>query len=220
MKKVKYIIPVIISILIASCGGEVRNPAEISGALTPGEKPENAVVKNIDADKTTVAWIGSKMVGSAHDGKIGVKSGELYLVDDVLVGGKIVIDMTKIVVLDIENPAMNARLKGHLESDDFFSVEKFPEAHFDMAQISQIEAAADGLPNFQIKGNLTIKGITHGIFFPAYVKVQDGKLTAKADFSFDRSLFDVRFGSGKFFENLGDNLINDEIRVGLDVVAE
>jgi hypothetical protein len=220
MKKVKFIIPVILALIIASCGGESKKPSQISEALEPGEKPANAIVKNIAKEKTTVAWIGSKIVGSPHDGTIGVKSGELYIVDNVLVGGKIVIDMTKIVVLDIENPDMNARLKGHLESDDFFSVETFPEAFFDMAKISQIENAAAGMPNYQIKGNLTIKGITHGISFPAFVHNMDGKLHAKADFSFDRALYDVRFGSGKFFENLGDNLIKDEIKISLDVIAE
>lgn len=220
MKKVKIIIASVAMYVTASCGGPVQNPADISEALEPGEKPENAIVKTIDKDKSTIAWEGSKMVGSSHDGTIDIKSGELYIVDDVLVGGKVFIDMTKIVVLDIENPSMNAKLKNHLKSDDFFSVEKFPEAYFDMAQISQIENAGNDEHNYRIKGNLTIKGITHGIAFPAFVSINNNELRAKADFSFDRALFDVRFGSGKFFDNLGDNLIKDEVLIGINVLAE
>ena len=220
MKKANYLIAFFAAIIVTSCGGDVKNPAEISEALEPGEKPENAIEKSIDAKKSTVAWEGDKVVGSPHDGTINVKSGELYIVDDYLVGGRVVIDMNTIVVLDIENPASNARLKSHLESDDFFSVETFPEAYFDMARIERIADAKEDEPNYIVKGNLTIKGITHGFSFPAHVSLKDDKLHAKADFSFDRTLYDVRFGSGKFFDNLGDNMIKDHINMGLNIVAK
>lgn len=204
--------------LMAACGGTSEKAAEVSERIEPGEKPENAVVKNIDMDQSTVAWEGTKVTGK-HDGTIGLSSGELYLVDDQIVGGNILIDMTEIVVLDLEDPETNARLQGHLESDDFFSVATYPEATFEMANIVKREDAAEGEPNYTISGNLTIKGITHGITFPAHVHMEDGVMTAKADFDLDRTMWDVRFGSGRFFDNLGDNLIHDNFNMKLDIVA-
>ncbi len=204
--------------VMASCGGPSEKAAEISERLEPGEKPENAIVKTIDLNRSTVAWEGRNIRGP-HDGTIGLNSGELYLVDDQIVGGNIVIDMNQIVVLDIENPERNARLRTHLESDDFFSVATFPKATFEMARIVKHEDAPAGSPNYTIAGNLTIKGITHGVTFPAHVRVSDDQLTATADFDLDRTLWDVRFGSGRFFDNLGDNIINDNFNLKLDIVA-
>ncbi|MFW5793610.1 MAG: YceI family protein [Bacteroidota bacterium] len=221
MKKLKLLFPIIAgAFVLASCSGTVKDPAKISEALEPGEKPEEAIIKKLDTEESTITWEGTKLDGTSHDGIVGVKSGELYVVENQVVGGKNVIDMTEIVVLDLEDPEMNAKLQGHLESDDFFSVEKYPEAYYDMASISLIEDAKADEPNYMIRGNLTIKGITHGFSFPAFVSMKDDKLHAVADFSFDRSLFDVKFGSGKFFDNLGDNLIHDHVNIGVDVFAK
>lgn len=206
------------AILMASCGGTSEKAAEISQRIEPGEKPEEAITKTVNPNLSTIAWEGTKVTGK-HDGTIGLSEGELYLVNDQLVGGNIVIDMTQLVVLDLKDPETNAQLKGHLMSDDFFSVETYPQAYFEMAQLVKNEEAAPGEPNYTIRGNLTIKGITHGVSFPAHVKVDDETLSAKADFDLDRTQWDVRFGSGRFFENLGDNLIHDNFNIKLDVVA-
>ena len=219
MKKMKLFAIILVgAFLMAACGGTSEKAAEISERLEPGERPENAVVKSIDMARSSVAWIGSKVTGK-HDGTIGLSSGELYLVDNQIVGGNIVIDMTQIVVLDIEDPGSNARLKGHLESDDFFSVATYPEATFEMANIVKRENVVRGNPNYTISGNLTIKGITHGVTFPAHVQLENGVMTARADFDLDRTMWDVRFGSGRFFDNLGDNLIHDNFNIKLDIVA-
>lgn len=219
MKKLKlFALMLVGAFVMAACGGPSEKAAEISERLEPGERPENALVKQIDLNRSTVAWEGTK-VGGRHDGTIGLRSGELYLVDDQIVGGNIIIDMQQITVLDIENPETNARLRGHLESDDFFSVATYPEATFEMAQLVKHEEVAEGEPNYTIRGNLTIKGITHGVSFPAHVHVHDDMLTAKADFDLDRTQWDVRFGSGRFFENLGDNLIHDNFNLKLDIMA-
>jgi len=219
MKKIRLFALIAIGgLFMAACGGTGQKAAEISEKLVPGEKPENANVMALDLGRSSVAWEGTKITGR-HDGTIGLSSGELYLVDNQLVGGNIVIDMTQITVLDIQDPDMNGRLKGHLESDDFFSVASFPQAKFEMANIELIEGAAEGAANYTIRGNLTIKGITHGVSFPAIVNTQEGSLNATANFDLDRTLWDVRFGSGRFFEGLGDNLIHDNFNIKLDIVA-
>jgi polyisoprenoid-binding protein YceI len=219
MRKLRNIALIVMGVIvIASCGRSSEKAVEISEKLEPGEKPDNAIVKTLDKSQSKVAWEGTKVTGK-HDGTIGVSSGELYLVDNQLVGGNIVLDMTRIVVLDLEDPSTNARLQGHLESDDFFSIATYPEAYFEMARLVKIEDATEGEPNYTISGNLTIKDITHGISFPAHVKVEDGKVHARADFDLDRTRWDVRFGSGRFFEGLGDNLIHDNFNIQLDVIA-
>ena len=93
MKKLKlFALMLVGAFVMASCGGTSEKAAEISERLEPGERPENAVVKQIDLNRSTVAWEGTK-VGGRHDGTIGLRSGELYLVDDQIVGGNIIIDM-------------------------------------------------------------------------------------------------------------------------------
>jgi polyisoprenoid-binding protein YceI len=220
MKSLKFLTVMIAGLFVmASCNtSNNQRAAEISEKLQPGEKPENAVVMSIDPVNSSVAWEGSNLRGS-HNGTIDLAAGEMYIIDNQLVGGNIVMDMSRIVVLDIENPAMNERLTNHLKSDDFFSVETYPEALFQMANIRQIEDAAPGEPNYLISGNMTIKGITHGVSFPAFVEITDDMLRANADFDLDRSQWDVRFGSGKFFENLGDRIINDNFNLKLDITA-
>jgi polyisoprenoid-binding protein YceI len=219
MKKLKLVTAMLAgAFLIAACGGPGEKAAEISEKLQPGEKPENAVVKMVDPSRSTVSWEGSNLRGS-HDGTVDLASGEFYVLDNQLVGGNIVMDMTRIAVLDIEDPAMNERLASHLRSDDFFSVESYPEAIFQMANIRKIDNAGPDEPNYTISGNMTIKGITHGISFPAFVELADGELRASADFDLDRTMWDVRFRSVRFFEDIGDRLIHDNFNLKLDIVA-
>ncbi len=220
MKRVKFLaVFAIAAIVMASCGGGSDKKAEIIEKLEAGEIPEEVTRAYVDVNASEVAWMGQKITGSGHNGTIAVKEGVIYVYDNQLWGGEMVIDMTQIVVLDLTDPDMNARLKGHLESDDFFSVATHPEAIFEIVRFEAIEGAAAGEANYRISGNLTIKEITHSLAFNAIVNHGDGIINAYADFDFDRSLYDVRFGSGRFFDNLGDNLINDNINLKINLVA-
>ncbi len=218
MKKLKVFINVIlVSFIVASCAGPSEKRAEIMERLEAGEIPAEVDVFTVDADASRVAWLGTK-IGGQHDGTIGVHHGELYVYDGELLAGQVVIDMTRIVVLDIEDPNSNARLKGHLESDDFFSVATYPTATFEITRLEPLSAPA-GENTHRVFGNMTIKGITHGIAFDAMIAVEGGQVSAYADFDLDRAEWDVRFGSGRFFDNLGDNLIHDDFNLKLDIVA-
>ncbi len=74
--------------------------------------------------------------------------------------------------------------------------------------------------NVKIGGKLTIKGISKDISFPAKVSIADNYVNAEADFNIDRTLWDIKFRSGKFYENLGDNLINDDFNIKFNIVAK
>ena len=124
--------------------------------------------------------------------------------------------MTTITNTDIENPEYQAKLESHLKSDDFFSVENHKEAIFLMTIVS--ETAKN---EYSFSGDLTIKGITHSITFPGSInKNDDGTYTAGAKAGIDRTLWDVRYGSGKFFEDLGDKMIFDNIDLTLDLTTK
>ena len=220
MKKVKYFaLLTMAAIVMASCGGQDARKAEVIEKLEAGEIPEEVTRAAIDVNASEVAWMGQKITGSSHNGTIGLKEGVIYVYDNQLWGGEMIIDMSQIVVLDITDPDMNGRLKGHLESDDFFSVATYPEARFEIVSFEPIEGASEGEPNYRVSGNLTIKDITHSLAFDAFVNHTEGQINGIADFAFDRSLYDVRFGSGRFFDDLGDNLINDEINLTINLVG-
>ena len=154
-------------------------------------------------DKTVIYWHGEK-VGGEHDGSIKLKSGELEMSGSKPVSGYVVIDMTSITNSDISNDGMRERLVNHLKSDDFFGVDKFPEARFD---ITGSEVSNGG--SVTLKGTLTIKGISKTMEFVSNMESSDGSLVFTGHIEIDRTLFDVRFGSKKFFDNIADSAIDD-----------
>ncbi len=173
----------------------------------PGKAP---TTKTVNPAKSEFKWVGKKVTGQ-HDGKVNVKSGSLQMDGNKITGGRFVMDMRSITVEDIKDAETNGKLLGHLKSDDFFGVEKHPEATFVIKE-------ATPLKNNQttLTGDLTIKGKTHTISFPATVTNN----RAKAEFDVDRTKWDIRYGSGSFFDNLGDKAIYDDFTVKMDLVLE
>jgi polyisoprenoid-binding protein YceI len=108
----------------------------------------------------------------------------------------------------------NAKLEGHLKSDDFFSTDKNPTAKFVTSKIE-----SKGGDQYIVKGSLTVKGITNEIEFPATIQVSNGQINAKAKILVDRTKFDIKFRSGNFFQNLGDKAIEDNFELDVDLVG-
>ncbi len=171
----------------------------------------------IDATKSNINWKGEKVTGE-HMGSINLKSGSLK-VDGYKMSGEFMIDMTTITNSDIGSDEMRGKLVGHLKSDDFFSVANHPTATFKITKTSPMKQSEGSKANFRITGDLTIKGITHEISFPAHVEMSDAGISAKAKVTIDRSKWDVRYGSGTFFDNLGDKLIYDDFHLELALVG-
>jgi polyisoprenoid-binding protein YceI len=170
-------------------------------------KGKDGVFK-VDAEKSKLTWIGKKVTGS-HNGTINIAEGSLTTKSDKVTGGTFTIDMTSIKDAD-----GNERLVGHLKSDDFFSTEKHPKATFVISKVTAGEK-----DQYTVKGNLTIKGITNEVEFPATVQVVNGQITAKAKILVDRTKFDIKFRSGNFFENLGDKAIEDNFELNVELVG-
>lgn len=171
---------------------------------------QNFKVVSAESD---INWTGKKVTG-AHNGTIDIKAGTLLLDNGKLSGGNFTIDTTSIKILDITDPATNTQFAGHLFSEDFFAADRFPEATFDIIHVAH---ANDG--NNLITGNLTIKGITHPVSFPAHVHIADNSINASGKILVDRTSYDMKFRSGNFFTNLGDTLIYNEFELDVKLTA-
>ena len=173
----------------------------------------------IDVEKSTAEWLGKKVTGQ-HNGTIKFVKGDFTVDNGKVTGGKFEMDMNSIVVLDLTDAAMNTKLTGHLKSDDFFGSAKFPSSKFEITKVDVLNDPNKPGMNSTVTGNLTIKDITKSISFPAEIKIENGVLNAKADFDIDRTEWNVKYGSGKFFENLGDKMINDNFNLKLTLTAK
>lgn len=168
--------------------------------------------KSVDVQKSQVEWKAYKM-GGRHYGTVNIKDGSVELSDGVLVGGQFTMDMTSILVTDITGGGKSS-LEGHLNSPDFFSVEKFNTADL---KITSVEFKGNG--RYDIVADVTIKNITQSVSFEATGYSQKGKFSAAATIKLDRSKFDVRYGSSSFFDNLGDKVIYDDFDIMVNLVT-
>jgi polyisoprenoid-binding protein YceI len=162
----------------------------------------------IDTQKSKITWLGKKVTGQ-HTGTIALAEGTFTGKGKKITAGSFAIDMTS-----LKDDESNTRLEGHLKSDDFFSSEKFPKATFVTSTIE-----SKGGDQYLVKGNLTIKGITNQIEFPATITVADNQISAKAKIVVDRTKFDIKFRSGNFFQNLGDKAIEDNFELNVDLIG-
>ncbi|PJE76772.1 hypothetical protein COV05_02820 [Candidatus Uhrbacteria bacterium CG10_big_fil_rev_8_21_14_0_10_48_16] len=172
----------------------------------------------LDTDSESVAWEASKRVGATHYGIIQAQAGALIVENGAIVGGSVVVDMTTLVDLDLNDPQMNETLVTHLKSDDFFAVATFPTATYAISEVISVEGV-EGVTH-RVKGTMTIKGIDQEVEFPALIEWKEEGIRVTGTVTLDRTLWDVRFGSDKFFDNLGDGLIEDEFTLTLSMMFD
>src|SRR5690606_29663285 len=170
-------------------------------------EPIDGEKKAVNVEKSTVTWKGYKVTGS-HHGTIALKEGQLTFDGDNLTGGEFTVNMTTLVSNDLEGE-YKGKLEGHLKSDDFFGTDAHPNAHLVFTNVK-----STGKNSYEVTGDLTIKGKTNPITFD--LSVYGSKATANV--KIDRSKYDVRYGSGSFFDNLGDKTIYDEFDLVVDLV--
>lgn len=166
----------------------------------------NLMKKQIKTSESTIKWTGKKVLGK-HYGTIDFKEGYLEMDGENLTGGKFIVDMTSILVTDLEGDS-KAQLEGHLNSDDFFGVDTYPTATLEILKASKTNTG------YNVSADLTIKGKTEPVNFDLAI---DGN-TATTTLKIDRTKYGVRYGSGSFFDNLGDNTISDNF--DLDIILK
>lgn len=205
--------------LLAACNNAPEGEKVQSGAAaeTTAEAGEGAVTFAVNTQKSYVNWVGSKLVGSKHNGKVKLQEGELIVADGQLTGGSFTLDMTSIDDESQEGES-KAKLERHLKSGDFFEVEKFPTAVF---TITGVETANEPNSNIthRITGNLTMKDITKSITIPASITVGQSELSGMTpSFVIDRTEWNVMFNAG-VLGTAKDNIINDEIALQVMLIA-
>ncbi len=167
----------------------------------------SAQTKKIDVSKSNITWVGKKVTGS-HEGTIKFKEGKLTFKGDKLSGGSFVVNMASIEVTDLKSGEGKEKLEGHLKADDFFGTDKFP---LGTLVFTKIAAKQNGL--YTVTGDLTLKGITKPITFDLIVKGSN----ATAALVIDRTKYDIKYGSGSFFDGLGDKTIYDNFDLAVEL---
>jgi polyisoprenoid-binding protein YceI len=188
-----------------------------------GSNTEAAVIRDgryrLDPAASVLEWTG-RNINNRHYGRIPFSRGELVINRGELRQGEIVLDMTGITNLDLQDDTYRQMLVSHLKSDDFFDVQRYPAAAITISGWQAINGAAPGTPDHVITAALTIKGVTRELSFPAMVMPQeDGSLKAQATFDLDRTAWGINYGSGRLFEKLGMHLVNDRIDIELFIVV-
>lgn len=185
----------------------------LSLAFLPLSSFAKAEAFKIDTGASKATWKGTK-VGGGHDGEVKIKGGELSVEKGAVTGGTVEMDMASLTVKDLTDAESNGKLTGHLKSDDFFSVEKHPTSTF---KITKVETKGN---KATVHGDLTIKGITKPVKpFSADLKVDGKNLKAKGEMEIDRTLYDIKYRSLKFFSGIADKAIHDTFKVGFDLSA-
>ena len=175
----------------------------------PAKANVSGVFKVNSADNATFTWVAKK-VGSQHNGSLN-GFGKIKMENNLVEAGQFELDMTSIKVLDINDPESNQKLTNHLKSDDFFASAKYPTSVLTVESSSE-----DQNGTYVFDGKLTIKGITKPTEGVYNVIKRNGSDYVTGALNFDRTAYDIRFRSGKFFEELGDKLIYDDVLVGFE----
>jgi len=163
---------------------------------------------DVNLEASTIEWQGFKPTGS-HKGTINITNGSFTTHEGSIQGGSFVIDMNS-----IKESESNARLEGHLKSADFFEVEKYPTANFEVTGLEEKDGRT------MLSGNLTLKDATNNVTFPVTVTSDADVITVTSEvFTIDRSKWNVRYGSKSFFDDLKDKYINDDIELKITVTA-
>jgi hypothetical protein len=179
----------------------------ISGLFLVNVSAQNKL--SADTSLTKLSWLGEKVTGQ-HTGTIKLQSGWLDWLDFKIVSGEFVIDMKS-----LKDSESNKMLEGHLKSDDFFSVDKFPTAKLVLTGSSPFDNGTA-----TVSGNLTIKGVTNPVEFKAAIQKKEEGLWFFANIIVDRTKYNIRYGSGSFFDNLGDKTIYDEFRLKVNLLVK
>jgi polyisoprenoid-binding protein YceI len=219
MKKTFLNVFMIASVAMATIGCKNDNrEAKTEEARDAAIANAEAVEYQVDTNSSVIEWEGRKPTGT-HTGTIDIAEGSFYANDSIVESGTFVIDMNSITVTDLEGEDrenLEAHLKGTVEGKegDFFNVNEYPDAQFEVTGISE------GNGQTMLQGNLTMRGETKNVEFPVNIDRNGDELELTSEtFSIDRTKWKVNYGSKSVFDSLGDNFINDEITLTIKVKA-
>ncbi len=237
MKKINLLLAISV-FAFSSCNQQPQGEdAEVSEAKDVQEATDEAIDYIVNTDYSIATWIGSKPA-EKHSGTISVSEGVLSVENNQVTGGKIILDMNTVASIDMANDEeMAGKLMGHLKSADFFDVATFPTSEFVITSVEAFDAA-DSIevkeeyeseykpiaanefivenPTHKVTGNLTLRGTTLSIAFPAKITVEEGRVKADAKFNIDRTLWGVMYGDeASVADKAKDKFIYNTVNIGL-----
>lgn len=201
MNRIPLFAAIVALFSLSACAGVGDAPEATTGEAVTLTNAEGTVLP-IDTSRSEVNWRGAK-VTRAHDGGFNLYDGTVTVSGDQVTGVTVNIDMTSIW-------SDTNRLTGHLKSDDFFSVEMYPDARFEASSFAPTDSAG---ATHLVTGNLTMRGVTNSVTFPATISVEENMATANADFIINRRNWNVNY------DGEADDLIRDDVRIIFDIVA-
>lgn len=219
MKKNILNLFVIASVMLTfSCKNDKTETPEVQDEAAVASDSSTPYV--VDSAASIIEWVGAKPTGK-HNGTIAISNGEVYLNNGKIESGKFTIDMTSITVLDLKAGDGKEDLEGHLkglgkeeDADHFFNTNKFPEGSFEITAVNTVDAQTT------VEGNLTLKGITKPVKFPATITLDGKKMTLSTEsFKINRTEWNVNYASKSIFDNLKDKFVNDDIELTVNVTA-
>jgi polyisoprenoid-binding protein YceI len=242
MKNLNFLSLLIYSIIISACGSRSEGTDAVVSEAKEVENVAGAQEYAIDTERSVVTWIGSKPSGK-HNGSIPIKEGKISIENNQVVGGSITINIIEINNNDlVDNAEMQSKLLNHLKSAEFFDATNYPTANFTITSVSTFSpeeavkikeeydteykpASASehrvASPTHKITGNLTMRDKTLSVSFPANVKMEDGKIMARAKFNIDRTLWNLKYNDeAGVIDKAKDKFIYNTVNVGFNIVAE
>lgn len=200
--------------LIFGCGRAVKdeNKNNVSASVLSLHVDDERYFM-INTKESFLTWKGSNMNGlNTQTGYVYISKGELMIENRQLIGGTVEIDMNTI---QDKNHGSDNKLVNHLKDGDFFNVRKFPFSTISITRVAPVNGG-----NKKVTANLTIKGITHPVTFPIKMEVMDGTIKVNAKLVIDRTKWDVRYKSAKFYDNLANQTMSDSIEFHIKIVAK
>ena len=201
---------IILTFFAINCDSKSDQPQSIPKVQNVIENNETSLYL-VDIVNSEIKWIGKKIT-SSHEGTIRLSSGKIKMNGNHVQSAELIVDMTTIQNTDIENEKYRKKLNGHLRNEDFFNVEKYSTSVLKINNSQKLEDS-----NFRFFGELTIKGITHPVEFDGIIEKNEDILSANIKLIFDRTLWGIKYGSGKFFDDLGDRMILDNIELKITI---
>ena len=210
----KILLPALFAVAIIGAA-----PVASAQKMNSAKMATNAPAYKLQPQLSTLGWEG-KAVTHGHNGSMNFTDGELLVKGNALVGGTVTVDMKSMKALDIKDAESQGKFVGHMSSDDFFGAEKFPTSTFKIVSVTPIKGAAKDADNATIAGDMTIKGVTQRLSFPAKVGVKGGVAAASGKVTIDRTKFGLKYGSKTFFDSIGDKAIYDNFDLTFNVIAK
>ena len=171
-------------------------------------------------DSNSIVGFTGNGVGKNHPGTFKISEGKISVTDGKVSAGTFTIDV-KGLSLSQQAEMIQTKLKSHLLSADFFDAEKFPTAKFEITKVEEYKPNGEKTvvegANALVSGNLTLKGNTKNVTFPANIAVSENEIAAKANFNIDRTQWNINYGSDK---SLKDKFISPEVNITLDIKAK